>query len=70
MSLRALLSFTGFHDPFVPSAVEGQMDTGPVLSVLAERKFELVFLFSTPRTIEITEQTKKRNQYTPQDNRS
>jgi DNA-binding NtrC family response regulator len=58
MPLRVLLSFTGFHDPFAPSVVEGQMDAGPVLSVLAERKFDLVFLFSTPRTVEITEQTK------------
>ena len=56
---RVLLSFTGFHDPFAPSVIEGQMDAGPVLSVLAERAFDLVFLFSTPRTIEITEQTQK-----------
>jgi DNA-binding NtrC family response regulator len=58
MPQSILLSFTGFHDPFAPSVVEGQMDAGPVLSVLAERKFDLVFLFSTPRTVEITEQTK------------
>lgn len=59
MPKRVLLSFTGFHDPFAPSVVEGQMDVGPVLSVLAERSFDLVFLFSTPRTVEITGQTKK-----------
>jgi hypothetical protein len=33
--MNILLSFTGFHDPFVPTAVEGEMETGPVLTVVA-----------------------------------
>ena len=35
------------------------METGPVLSVLSEREFDNVYLFSTPKTSEITELTKK-----------
>jgi len=59
MSVNVLLSFTGFHDPFAPSGVSGQMETGPVLSVLSERDFDHVYLFSTPKTSEITGLTKK-----------
>lgn len=57
--MNILLSFTGFHDPFAPSAVDGEMEAGPVLSVLAERAFDLVCLFSTPRLAGISRQTKK-----------
>jgi transcriptional regulator with GAF, ATPase, and Fis domain len=35
------------------------MEAGPVLSVLSEREFDHVYLFSTPKTSEISEQTKK-----------
>jgi transcriptional regulator with PAS, ATPase and Fis domain len=57
--MNILLSFTGFHDPFVPTAVEGEMETGPVLTVVAERQFDHVYLFSTPRLAERTEETRK-----------
>jgi transcriptional regulator with PAS, ATPase and Fis domain len=58
-AMRILLTFTGFHDPFVPSAVEGEMDTGPVLSVAADRPFDHIYLFCTPRLVERTEETRK-----------
>jgi len=57
--MNILLSFTGFHDPFAPSAVEEEMEAGPVLSVLAERAFDLVCLFSTLRLVDISRQTQK-----------
>lgn len=57
--MNVLLSFTGFHDPFVPTAVEGEMETGPVLTVVAERRFDHVYLFCTPRLAEKTLETRK-----------
>ena len=48
--LKVLLSFIGFHDPFAPSATTGVMLAGPVLTVLAERAFDQVYLLSTPKT--------------------
>lgn len=56
-SLNVLLTFTGSHDPFVPSAIKGQQDTGPVLTVVTERKFDVVCLMSTPRMGDITKAT-------------
>ena len=53
-----LLTFTGSHDPFSISAQDGDARTGPVLTILAERKFEAVYLFTTPRMAEISEQTR------------
>lgn len=52
-ALKVLLSFAGFHDPFAPSASTGEMLAGPVLTVVAERSFDNVYLFATPRTAEI-----------------
>jgi DNA-binding NtrC family response regulator len=57
--MRVLLTFTGFHDPFVPSAVEGQMDSGPILTVVGERPFDAVYLFGTPQLVERTEETQR-----------
>jgi DNA-binding NtrC family response regulator len=57
LDLKALLTFTGFHDPFAPSAATGEMRAGPILAVVAERWFDRVYLFSTPKTAEISEKT-------------
>ncbi|MCP5108707.1 MAG: AAA domain-containing protein, partial [bacterium] len=57
--MNILLSFTGFHDPYASSVVEGQHRGGPILTVLAHRKIDFIALFSTPRTIENTDNTKK-----------
>jgi len=46
--MRILLSFTGFHDPYCETGVEGEMETGPILTVIHERPFDSVILFVTP----------------------
>jgi len=53
-----LLTFTGFHDPFTPGLVKDEEQTGPILSLLAEMDFGTVYLFETPTTHEITEETR------------
>jgi DNA-binding NtrC family response regulator len=55
--LKVLLSFAGFHDPFAPSPATGEMRAGPILTVLAERPFDRIYLFSTPKAAEISEKT-------------
>ncbi len=56
-TLKILLSFTGFHDPFAASAATGEMRAGPILTVVAERTFDCVYLFTTPKASEISERT-------------
>lgn len=56
--MRILLTFTGFHDPYGSSTVEGQRQAGPILTVLANRPLEKVVLFETPNTREQTAGTK------------
>ncbi len=53
--MKVLLTFTGFHDPFTTSRTSGEATAGPVLTVVAERSFDRVYLFSTPKTLEISE---------------
>ncbi len=55
--MKVLLSFTGFHDPFAPSGTTGEMRAGPVLTVVAERPFDRVYLFATPKAAEISLRT-------------
>jgi DNA-binding NtrC family response regulator len=57
LDLKALLTFTGFHDPFAPSSTTGEMRAGPILTVVAERSFDRVYLFSTPKAAELSEKT-------------
>jgi len=57
--MKILLTFTGFHDPFSETSIVGETETGPVLTVAAERTFEAVYLFTTPNTAGISEQTKQ-----------
>ena len=54
-----LLSFTGSHDPFSKSAQDGDARTGPVLTILAERTYSVVYLFTTPRMADISAETSK-----------
>lgn len=46
--MNILLTFTGFHDPFAPTLVEGEETPGPILTLAASRPFDHIFLFSTP----------------------
>jgi len=56
--MNILLTFTGFHDPYVDGMVKGTKDTGPVLTVVNHHPFDLVCLFTTPKAGEISKQTK------------
>jgi DNA-binding NtrC family response regulator len=56
--MNILLTFTGFHDPFVPAGIEGQTTAGPILTVVGEKDFDHVYLFCTPRLVERSEQTR------------
>jgi DNA-binding NtrC family response regulator len=56
---RVLLTFTGFHDPFAAAGVAGSEQEGPVLSLLRARTFDRVVLFSTPNTLDRTEETQR-----------
>jgi transcriptional regulator with PAS, ATPase and Fis domain len=54
---HVLLSFTGFHDPFASTGVAGTEQEGPVLSLVRLRKFDRVYLFSTPKMVLNTDAT-------------
>lgn len=56
-AMKVLITFTGFNDPYSKSVVEGEEKAGPILSLLASRKFDCVFLFATPGTTALTEET-------------
>jgi DNA-binding NtrC family response regulator len=56
--MNVLLTFTGFHDPFVISGVDGEMDSGPILTVVGDRAFDHVYLFGTPRLADKTEEAR------------
>lgn len=55
--MRVLITFTGSNDPFSHSLVQGEEQPGPVLSLVAARKFDRVVLLSTPKMTGITDQT-------------
>lgn len=56
--MDVLLTFTGFHDPYFKGLVDQEEQPGPILSLLSMRSFDYIFLIDTPKTQEITEQTK------------
>jgi DNA-binding NtrC family response regulator len=49
---KALFAFVDLKDPFMPSGIEGEEQPGPILSLLASRPFDFLFLFCTPHTRE------------------
>lgn len=53
-----LLTFTGFHDPFFKGLVDQEEQPGPILSLLSARSFDQIYLFNTPGTQSVTEETK------------
>jgi len=55
--MDVLLTFTGFHDPFFQGLLDGEQQTGPILSLLSARPFDAVYLLSTPRTERHTKDT-------------
>src|SRR5579872_7230259 len=55
--MKVLITFTGSNDPYSRSLVQGEEQSGPVLSLIAARKFDRVILLSTPKMTDITDQT-------------
>ncbi len=45
---HVLLTFSGFHDPYTPSVVNGRQQAGPIVSMLGSRPFDTLILFNTP----------------------
>ena len=58
-AMKILITFTGFNDPYSKSLVQGDEQPGPILSLLAAKKFDCVILLSTPSTATLTEATAK-----------
>lgn len=54
-----LLTFTGFHDPYSNGLIDLEEQPGPILSLLSTRPFDHIYLFSTPSTHKITQETKE-----------
>ena len=54
-----LLTFTGFQDPYTISLVDKEEQPGPILSLVGEKSFDKIILFSTPRTDKNTYATKE-----------
>ena len=52
---QTLFAFVDLKDPFMPTGVEGEEQPGPILSQLAARPFDSLFLFHTPYTRENAE---------------
>lgn len=57
--LEILLTFTGFHDPYFKGLIDKEEQPGPILSLMTVHSFDHLFLFDTPTTNKITENTKK-----------
>jgi DNA-binding NtrC family response regulator len=51
MAMNVLLTFAGNRDPFNPELVQGAATDGPVLTLLRERSFETIYIFTTPNTL-------------------
>ncbi len=57
--MNILLTFTGFHDPFFKGLIDQVEQPGPILSLLSALSFDIVYLFDTPATHKVTQDTKK-----------
>jgi len=55
--MNILLTFTGFHDPYAKDLVSGVEQTGPILTLVSEKHFDIVYVFSTPQMSKITQET-------------
>jgi hypothetical protein len=52
-----LFTFTGFHDPYSKGLIDQEDQPGPILSLLSTRAFDHIYLFDTPSTYKITQET-------------
>ncbi len=55
--MNILLTFTGFNDPYSLGLVGEEEVPGPILSLIAVKKFDRLVLFSTPNTHKNTSAT-------------
>jgi len=56
---KVLFAFVDPKDPFMPSAVAGEEQLGPILSILSARRFDFLLLFYTPHTRKAAEETRR-----------
>jgi len=49
--MDVLLTFAGNRDPFNLEAVAGNFTDGPVLTLLHEKQFQRIYIFTTPNTL-------------------
>ena len=56
--MDVLLTFTGFHALYFKGLVDQGEQLGPILSLLSTHSFDHIFLFDTPTTQRVTEETK------------
>jgi len=56
--MNILLSFTGYHDPYSLGLIGDDEQPGPILSLVANKSFDTVILFSTPNMKTSTNATK------------
>ncbi len=54
---KTLFCFVDPKDPFMPGEVAGEEQPGPILSLIAARRFDFLLLFHTPHTRENAEAT-------------
>jgi transcriptional regulator with AAA-type ATPase domain len=59
ISGRTLFAFVDPKNPFMPSEVAGEEQPGPILSMMAARQFDFLFLFHTPHVRENAEATRE-----------
>lgn len=57
--MDTLLTFTGYHDPYALGVMEDDEQLGPILTVVTQRCFDSVVLFSTPGMRENTQKTRE-----------
>lgn len=50
-AMNILLTFAGVRDPFNAEMVQGIYTDGPVLSLMKERSFATIYIFTTPNTL-------------------
>ena len=62
--MNILITFVGNRDPFVEDAISGLDSDGPILTLLKERKYDRIYLFSNKnvaiQTHQLQEEIKKR----------
>jgi DNA-binding NtrC family response regulator len=56
---KTLFAFVDPKDPFMPTAIAGEEQPGPILSILSARRFDFLLLFYTPHTRKAAGETRR-----------